>query len=124
MRMKALALVALLSLGACASTTYNPVVDLRGADGGRYQQDLAECRKLSEQVDVVGDSAVNTAVGAGVGAGLGAALGAVVGVPGAGAAMGAAVGGIGTGSGSAISKNERVKQVINNCLARRGYNVL
>jgi len=124
MQKKALALVGLLLLGACASTTYQPVVDLKGMDGGKYQQDLAECRQLSQQVDVVGDSAVNTAVGAGVGAGLGAALGAISGAPGAGAAMGAALGGIGAGGGSAVNKNERVKKIIDNCLARRGYNVL
>lgn len=124
MQTKSLLLAGLLALGACASTTYQPVVDLRGADGGKYQQDLAECRKLSEQVDVAGDSAVNTLIGGGVGAGLGAALGAIAGSPGTGAAMGAAMGGVGAGGGSALSKNERVKKIIDNCLARRGYNVL
>jgi outer membrane lipoprotein SlyB len=111
-------------LVACASTTYQPVVDLQNSDPMKYQQDLAACRKLSEQVNVAEDSAVNTLIGGVAGAGLGAALGAISGSAGAGAAMGAATGGIGAGAGSAVSKNERVKNIIDKCLTRRGYNVL
>ena len=47
-------LIGLLVMAACATETYQPVVDLKGADGGKYQQDLAECRRLASQVDVVG----------------------------------------------------------------------
>ncbi|MGB4100828.1 MAG: hypothetical protein WBK91_02840 [Alphaproteobacteria bacterium] len=116
-------LAGVLALMACAET-YQPVVDLKGMDGGRYQQDLAECRRLGMQVDAAGDTAVNTLVGAGVGAAMGAALGAIAGSPASGAAMGAAVGGIGTGAGSGVSKVERQKRIIDQCLSRRGYNVL
>lgn len=124
MRRNIVTLAGVLVLAACAAETYNPVVDLKGSDGGRYQQDLAECRQLAAQVDVAGDTAVNTLAGAGVGAALGAALGAISGAPASGAAMGAALGGIGTGAGSGVSKNEKQKRIIDQCLSRRGYNVL
>ncbi|MEJ0062656.1 MAG: hypothetical protein WDO70_05505 [Alphaproteobacteria bacterium] len=123
MQKKFLAIVALLAVAGCAQD-YQPVVDLKGYDGGKYQKDLAECRQLASQVDVAGDSAVNGLIGAGVGAALGAAVGAVAGVPAYGAASGAALGGIGGGGGSAVSKVERQKKIIDNCLTKRGYNVL
>lgn len=117
-------LAGLMLVAACAAETYQPVVDLKGSDAGKYQQDLAECRSLASQVDVAGDSATNALIGAGVGAALGAALGAVTGAPAAGAALGAGAGGIGAGAGTGVSKNERQKKIIDNCLSRRGYNVL
>ena len=119
------ALIGLLSLSACATPqTYTPIVDLKGVDTYRYQQDLAECRQYGEQVNPAGDAAGSALIGGGVGAALGAATGAVFGSPGAGAAAGAAIGGIGSGAGSGLGGIEKQKQIINNCLRGRGYNIL
>jgi len=110
-------------LSGCASS-YQPVVDLKGVDSNRYQQDLAECRKYAEKVDVAEDAATDTLIGAGVGAALGAAVGAIAGDPGTGAAIGATAGGIGGGAGGVGSSAQRQKSIINNCLSGRGYRVL
>lgn len=110
-------------LTGCAST-YQPVVDTKGIDMMRYQQDLAECRALAEQVNVAGDAATDTAIGAGVGAAGGAALGALSGDAGIGAATGAIIGAFGGGGVGTAGGIERQKKIINNCLIGRGYKVL
>ncbi len=115
----------ILSIGliGCAQS-YQPIVDLKGVNTARYQQDLAECRQYAEQVDVGGNTAIGAVGGAGLGAALGAAAGAIGGNAGAGAATGALVGGVGgTGAGVGTSV-QRQKTIINNCLNRRGYKVL
>lgn len=112
-----------LLLAGCASN-YTPVVDPKGVDMGRYNQDLAECRALSEQVDTSKDTATNSAIGAGVGAAAGAALGALSGDAGVGAATGAILGGFGGGGGTALESEQRKKTILNNCLTGRGYRIL
>lgn len=112
-----------LTVAACAST-YQPIVDMRGVDQFRYQQDLAECRQYAEQVNPVQDAGLDALLGAAGGAALGAATGAIVGSPAYGAATGAAVGGIGGAGYGGISGAEKQKSVINNCLRGRGYKVL
>jgi outer membrane lipoprotein SlyB len=117
--------VALATLTGCAQT-YQPVVDTKGHDSARYQQDLAECRQYAQQVNPAGDAAVSGLGGAAAGAALGAITGALVGgvSAGSGAALGAATGGavgVGTGAYSGVKEQERI---INNCMRGRGYNVL
>ncbi len=111
------AVFALLTLGACASNA--PIVDMRGVDPVRYEQDLADCQGYAEQVAVGGKAATGAAVGAVVGAAVGAAVGnsrTVERAAGGGAVVGAAKG---TGRGL----NER-QRVVRNCLRNRGYAVL
>jgi hypothetical protein len=115
--------MATLGIAACAST-YQPIVDTRGVDPYRYQQDLADCRSYADQVNPAQDAGVGALLGAAGGAALGAASGAVFGSPATGAAAGAAVGGIGGGGYGGLSAAERQKKVINNCLRERGYKVL
>jgi outer membrane lipoprotein SlyB len=116
----------LLSLGlllGCAQS-YQPIVDLKGVNTTKYQQDLAECRQYAEQVDVGGNTAIGTLGGAGIGAAVGAAAGAIGGNAGAGAATGALLGGVG-GAGAGVGTSvQRQKTVINKCLSHRGYKVL
>ena len=45
---------AMATLAGCAQS-YQPVVDTRGQDTGRYQQDLYECRQYAEQTSPVQD---------------------------------------------------------------------
>lgn len=110
-------------LSACVGD-YQPVVDMKGVNHSKYQQDLAECRNYADQVDIGGNTATNALVGAGAGAASGAILGAITGSPGTGAAIGAAVGGIGGAGGTAARDDVRQKNIINKCLKGRGYKVL
>jgi outer membrane lipoprotein SlyB len=122
--MRRIFLIALVAgLAGCAQS-YQPVVDPKGVDNAKYQQDLAECRQLAEQVNPYERAAVGTAIGAIGGAALGAVTGAVVGSPGAGAAIGAGAGGLtgaAVGGGTGV---EQQKKIIDNCLKNRGYAVL
>ena len=126
--MKSIHLVTLgfstLVLASCASYRHTPgdsgvIVDTKGVDMSAYQQDLAECEALADQVP----TAERAATGAVVGAVVGGAIGAVVG-DGKGAERGAGVGAIsGTvkGANSGLSEEE---QVLKRCLQGRGYRVL
>ena len=117
--------VATATLAGCAQT-YQPVVDTKGRDSARYQQDLYECRQYAEQVSPAGQAAVGGLGGAAAGAALGAITGALVGgvSAGEGAAFGAATGGaVGVGTGAYRGVDEQ-QRVIDNCLRGRGYNVL
>jgi hypothetical protein len=125
-----LVLMANLSLGALALTgcaqSYQPVVDTKGVDSARYQQDLYDCRQYAEQVSPAGNAAIGGLGGAAGGAALGAITGAILpGVSaGNGAALGAATGGaVGVAGGAYKGVNDQ-KTIINNCLRGRGYSVL
>src|SRR5262249_3207361 len=83
-----LAMAAAAALVAGCARSYEPIVDTKGIDEARYQQDLSECRDYAEQVNVGGEAAVGT----GIGAALGAAIGAIAGAFGANAGKGAALG--------------------------------
>lgn len=103
-------------LGACAS---KPIIDTRGVDMRKYNQDLAECQAYADQVDVTRRAAGSAAAGAVVGAVVGAAVGnsdTAQGGAGAGAAGGAA-----RGTARGLEERERV---VRNCLRNRGYAVL
>ncbi|PVZ72602.1 glycine zipper domain-containing protein [Pelagibaculum spongiae] len=110
---KALLILSSLMLFACASQ--GPIVDrAAGFDSVKYQQDLAECEQVSQQVKAKG---VGGAVG---GAVVGGLLGAISGDAAEGAGVGAILGGA---SGLADTKDEKTL-VVRNCLKGRGYNVL
>ena len=110
-------------LAGCAQS-YQPVIDMKGVDNAKYQQDLAECRQYAEQVNPYERGAMGLAIGALGGAALGAVTGAAVGAPGTGAAIGAGAGGL---TGAAVGGGtgaEQQKKIIDNCLRNRGYAVL
>ena len=113
----------LVVLAGCAQS-YQPVVDTKGVDTAKYQQDLFECRQYAERVSPVGEAATGGLMGAAGGAALGAIIGAFTGSAGTGAAVGAATGGaVGAGAGGVTGVSEQ-QRIIDNCLRGRGYNVL
>jgi hypothetical protein len=118
-----LAAGSLVLLAACAQS-YQPIIDTKGVDQAKYQQDLYECRQYAEQVSPAGETAKGALIGAALGAAAGAATGAIAGNAGTGAAIGAAGGGIVGGGAGAYSGVSDQKEVIRRCLAGRGYSVL
>lgn len=105
-----------LALAACSGTT-GPIVDTKGVDMTRYQQDLAECETYAGQVST------GTAVGKGAagGAAVGAAIGAIAG---GSAGKGAGIGAVTGGAESARISDREKADVVRNCLRGRGYRVL
>lgn len=107
----------LMGLVACASD--NVIVDTKGADMTRYEQDRRECEAYAAQVNTGQQAAKSGGFGAVVGAAIAAIFGdsrAVVRGAGTGAVLGGAQG---------VVKGEGQKeQVLRNCLSGRGYRVL
>jgi outer membrane lipoprotein SlyB len=118
MKSPVLAAAMLLSLSAC-TTTDEIIIDKKGVDMSRYEQDLAECRGYSSEVKT-GEKGARGAVS---GAVVGGAVGAIFdGAEGAG--RGAGVGAV-TGGAKGVSQGERDEvQVVKRCLSGRGYRVL
>ena len=116
--MKAFALLLVFAMVAgCASK--NVIVDTKGVDMSRYQQDRSECESYSTQVS----TGTQAAKSAGFGAAVGAAIGAIFGnsrtvVRSAGA------GGVAGGAQGALKGENEKEQVLRNCLRGRGYRVL
>ena len=102
-------------LAACASHP-DPIIDERGVDMVKYQQDLAECRGYAEKVSVT----EGTAKGAAVGAIVGAAAGAISGD----AAKGAGYGGLSGGTQSGLGNKREQERIVQRCISKRGYTVL
>ncbi len=117
------ALMVTTLLAGCAHS-YQPVVDMKGVNQQKYQQDLAECRQYADQINPVQDAGLDALIGAAGGAALGAATGAAFGSPAYGAAAGAAAGGIGGAAYGGVGGAEKQKSIINRCLQGRGYKVL
>ena len=108
---------ALLALAGC-TTTSEIIIDQKGVDMSRYEENLAECESYAEQV-AVGEK---TARGAASGAAVGGAIGSVSKNRETG--EGAAIGAI-TGAAKGLNEGERDKvRVVKNCLRGRGYRVL
>lgn len=106
----------LLILLGCASSN-EPIIDTKGVDMTVYEQDLAECKTYSEEID----SKTGVAKGAAAGGAVGGAAGAIGGgnmgrSAGVGAVLGAA--------SSAFRANDDKATVVKRCLAGRGYKVL
>src|SRR5882757_9959584 len=94
---KLVVLMSLMAIAGCAGS-YEPIVDTKGVDEARYQQDLLECRDYAEQVSVGGEAAKGVGIGAVLGGALGAIAGAFGGGAGRGAALGAGIGGVAGGA--------------------------
>ena len=110
-------LIIFIALTGCASKKV--IIDTKGVDMSRYQQDLDECTQYAEEVET-GSQVATGAVG---GAVIGGAVGAILGgrrtaekLAGVGAVTGAARGG--------SSASQEKSQVIKSCLRGRGYRVL
>lgn len=107
-----------LTVVAGCTTTNEIIIDQKGVDMSRYEENLADCESYAEQV-AVGKKA---AKGAASGAVVGGAIGSVS--KGRDAGEGAAIGAI-TGVTKGLSDGERDKvRVVKNCLRGRGYRVL
>lgn len=104
-------------LGACASDRV--IVDTKGADMSRYQQDRAECEAYADQVS----TGTHVAKGAGFGAAVAAAIGAIFGNRHT-VARSAGAGGVVGGAQGAMRGEGEKSQVLRNCLSGRGYRVL
>lgn len=113
-----LTVIFLILLAGCSGARRSGVViDPEGVDMAKYENDLAACKQISEQVDQkAGAGAVGGAV-------VGGAIGAIVGNSST-AMRGAGVGGvIGLTKGGVATRNEK-QLVVKNCLRNRGYKVL
>lgn len=113
--------------GCAGSTGWVPAVDSFGdSNPTRIEADKAECLRLGNEAS--GGSAYDAAkqgvVGGAVGAAIGAAIGAASGSAGTGAAIGAAVGGAGLGGKALLDDTEEYRQVVRNCMAKRGHEVV
>ena len=110
-------LVSAIGLVGCSSTS-GPIIDTKGVNMARYEQDLADCEGYAEQVRIERGVAKGAAAGAAVGGATGAVLER------SSASEGAAVGAI-TGAARSAQIGDREKsRVVNNCLRGRGYKVL
>ena len=112
-----------LCLVACAGTESltgnDPIVDMAGVDVAAYEQDLLECQRYADDVQVARQTTTAAAAGAAVGGVVGAIFGnSSTAARGAGA--GATTGAV-RGVGGALSERQTV---IRNCLLGRGYRVL
>jgi uncharacterized membrane protein len=110
------ALVAGALLLAACTTTDEIIIDTKGVDMARYEQDLAECRAYSSEVK----TGQKVAKGAASGAVVGGLIGAITHDPGKAAGVGA----VGGGARGASEGTREEVQVVKNCLRGRGYRIL
>jgi len=108
-------LLLMLLVGAC-TTTDEIIIDKKGVDMARYDQDLAECREYSKEVQ----TGKKVAKGAASGAVVGGLIGAIAGDAGKAAGVGA----VGGGARGANEGSRDEVQVVKNCLRGRGYKIL
>ncbi|QFU77249.1 glycine zipper family protein [Halioglobus maricola] len=114
-----LALVPLALVLAACTTTDEIIIDRKGVDQAKYEQDLAECRGYSSEVKTGEKAARGAASGAVVGGLIGAAVGNS-----RDAQRGAGAGAV-TGAARGVSEGSRDEvQVVKQCLRGRGYRVL
>lgn len=102
-------------VAACAAHP-EAIIDTKGVDMVRYQQDVEECETFKDPI--------KTEVGAAKGAAAGAAVGGATGAVTGNAAQGAGVGAIAGAARSAQLSEREKQQVVKNCLRGRGYKVL
>ena len=103
--------------GACASHP-EPIIDTKGVNMAMYEQDLADCKTYSEQVQIEAGMARGAATGAATGGAVGAVRGR------GNVAEDAAVGAILGASRSGTQGAKEKERVVKNCLRYRGYRVL
>ncbi len=116
-----LSIVTLLVACSNMGSQYVPVVDKKGIDENKYQQDLAECQNLSTETEASGASGAKKAAG---GAAVGALLGLVGGGNSTNIAQAAGIGGFIGGASGLYSGNSEKQNIIRRCLSGRGYKVL
>ena len=110
--------ISLSLLATACTTTSEIIIDEKGVDMTRYEDNLADCESYAEQVAV----GKKTAKGAASGAAVGGAIGSVSG--GRSGGEGAAIGAI-SGGAKGLNEGDREKvRVVKNCLRGRGYRVL
>jgi uncharacterized protein YcfJ len=107
--------VSVMFISACARQQV--IIDPTGVDKAQYQQDLAECKKIAEQVEQ------KAGKGAAAGAVISGAIGAILGDR-RDAERLAGVGAVSGGASGAASTQQEKDMVIKNCLRNRGYKVL
>ena len=114
-----IAVMCILPVLAACTTTDEIIIDKKGVNMSRYEEDLADCRGYATEVKT-GEKGARGAVS---GAVVGGAVGAIIdGAEGAG--RGAGVGAV-TGGAKGINKGEQEEvQVVKRCLRGRGYRVL
>ena len=106
--------VLVLFLIGCAS---KPVIDNKGVDMQAYEQDLAECQDIVEQLESGKTIAKSAAFGAAV-------VGAISLIAGGDATVDATIGGIQGGAAGGLKTDDEKFRVLKNCLTNRGYTVL
>jgi uncharacterized lipoprotein NlpE involved in copper resistance len=111
------ALAVTLALSGCANVSeYRPMIDVKGVDGAKYEQDLSECRAYAQRINPQSEAIIGAVIGALLVAGsvaLALDSGDYLGV---GAFAGAAKGG-----GNAVAAQ---RKAVHQCLRGRGYSVL
>ena len=128
------AVACLLGLIGCSShkPVLYPNAHLQSVGEETSKQDVAGCREIAKEAGAssgsgkTGAVAGHTAIGAGTGAASGAVGGAIVGSPGTGAAVGAASGAVFGFLGGLFSPSQpdpTYVNIVNRCLAERGYEV-
>jgi outer membrane lipoprotein SlyB len=110
--------IALILLVTACTTTNEIIIDQKGVDMSKYEENLADCESYAQQVPVARKAAKGGASGAVVGG----AIGSVSDHRDTG--EGAAIGAI-TGVAKGVNEGQRSKvRVVKNCLRGRGYRVL
>jgi len=113
--LKRINIVSVALVTACAAHP-DPIIDTKGVNMARYEQDLEECQAFKDPI--------KTEVGAAKGAAAGAAVGGATGAVTGDVAVGAGVGAIAGAARSAQLSEREKQQVVKNCLRGRGYKVL
>lgn len=121
-RLASTVFLAVVFLAGCAAR--EPVVDLHGKDGGKYQRDLAECRSLAQNGNALASTGADAVVGGILGAVTGVIIGAAVGDPASGAIIGTAAGGSAGILHGGYQAYAGADRTLAQCLRGRGYNVL
>jgi hypothetical protein len=112
-------------LASCATrpnSLYVPIVDPAIGDQAKLEAAIAECRSYAAGIVAQRDS--DTAAAAFVGAALGIGLGAMFGLRGSAMYAGGLTSGLVGGANAAERGAAGEAQVIQRCLANRGYSVL
>ena len=120
---KIISLFLLATLAGCSNTgsNFSPIIDKKGIDEAKYQQDLIECQSLSTEAQGAGKDGAKKAAG---GVAVGALLGLVGGGNSTNIAQAAGIGGVLGGASGMYSGNAEKETIIKRCLAGRGYRVL
>lgn len=117
--MKSIVVVFVLALGLSACASNRVIVDTKGVDTTRYNDDLRECQEYAGMVPV-GEEVAKGATRGGL---VWGAIGAIFGKS-RGAARGAGAGAVAGGARGAAKAEREQQQVVKTCLRGRGYKVL